>query len=113
MAEEMDVAMYLEGGRKHIKEKDGDRAVADLTEAIRIDPNCAEAYYLRSRAYYARAVTHNRGLVYDLTVGAIQEKMKDDKAIADIRMAIKLDPKNDGYYAQLKMVLGRVPTMKT
>jgi len=52
---------------------DFDRAIADLSEAIRLDPKYAEAYYGRGLAY------GNKG---DL-----------DRAIADYSEAIRLDPK--------------------
>ena len=52
---------------------DSDRAIADLSEAIRLDPKYAEAYYLRGVAYW------NKG---DL-----------DRAVADYSEAIRLDPK--------------------
>jgi len=57
---------------------DFDRAIADLSEAIRLDPKYAEAYYLRGVTY------RNKG---DL-----------DRAIADYSEAIRLDPKLAGAY---------------
>jgi len=107
---EMNAATYLESGRKHVEGKDVNQAIKDLTEAIRLDPNCDEAYHLRSQAYYSRAVTHDQGrsIVYSLTVGAVQKKGDDDKAIADIRMAIKLAPKNNKHYAWLITILDDV-----
>jgi len=56
-----------------------DKAVADFTEAIRLDP------------YYARAY-HNRGKAY-------ADKGDADKAIADITEAIRLNPYvSEAYY---------------
>ena len=52
---------------------DGDRAIADYTEAIRLDPKLAIAYYERGIAYHA--------------LGDF------DRAIADYTEAIRLDPK--------------------
>ena len=46
----------------------------DYTEAIRIDPNCADAYCNRGRAYLTKGDLGN--------------------AIADCTEAIRLDPKN-------------------
>src|SRR6516164_9622897 len=51
---------------------DSDRAIADLSEAIRLDPKYAEAYYLRGVSY------RNKG---DLA-----------RAISDYSEAIRLDP---------------------
>ena len=50
----------------------GDKAIADLTEAIRLDPNNSEAYFERAAEY--------RG------------KGEDDKASADLTEAIRLNP---------------------
>src|SRR4029077_7632168 len=52
---------------------DTDRAIADFTEAIRLDPSYAIAY-------------SNRGSDYS-------RKGKNDRAIADCTEAIRLDPK--------------------
>ena len=66
---------------KKASEKDGrgdyDRAIADYTEAIRLDPNNDIAYNKRGYAHY------NKG--------------DYDKAIADFTQAIKLKP-NNAYY---------------
>ena len=53
---------------------DFDKALADLTEAIRLDPKLAQAYLCRGEAY--------------------SEKGEHGKAIADITEAIRLEPKN-------------------
>ena len=54
--------------------RDYDRAIATVSEAIRLDPKSALAFYYRGRAYV------NKG--------------DDDRAIADYSEAIRLDPKN-------------------
>src|ERR1700730_5666254 len=51
---------------------DRDRAIADFTDAIRLDPNNALAY-------------NNRGLAWN-------EKGDHDRAIADLTQAIRIDP---------------------
>ena len=53
-----------------------DLAISSYTEAVRLDPNCVEAY-------------HGRGLAYTW-------KNENDKAIADYTEALRLDPKNSG-----------------
>ena len=58
---------------------DTDRAIADYTEAIRLDPKFAIAY-------------NNRGLAY-------RDKGDTDRAIADFTEAIRLDPKFANAYA--------------
>ncbi len=73
------------------------RAPADSTEAIRLDPKNAMAYYNRGRAWYAKG--------------------EYDRAIADSTEAIRLDPKNAmAYYnrgragAPRGSTTGRSPT---
>ena len=61
-----------------IEDRDFDGAITQLNEAIRLDPNYAEAYRVRGVA--------NR------------EKGNLDQAIVDYSEAIRLDPKNAGYY---------------
>ena len=54
---------------------DFDRAIADFTEAIRLDPNPDLAYQWRGDAY--------------------SDKGEYDKAIADYTESIRLDPNNE------------------
>src|SRR5262245_42445384 len=86
---------------------DRQRAIADYSEAIRLDPKYAVAYSNRGLAYaykneYDRAIAdyneairldpkyveayYNRGLAYDY-------KNEYDRAIAEFKEAIRLDPK--------------------
>lgn len=62
----------LNRGVVHAENGDSDKAIADYTEAIRLDPTLAQAYYSRGNAYV------NRGAL--------------DKAVADFTGAIRLDP---------------------
>src|SRR5260221_502233 len=83
------------------------RANADLSDAIRLDPNYAEAYYLRGVTYGNKgdidraiadfsesirlepkvaAARYNRGRLYQL-------QGNNEPAIADFSEAIRLDPK--------------------
>ena len=68
-----DVVAYSNRGLAYQGNGKYDKAVTDLTEAIRaLDPNFTVAYF-------------NRGLAY-------QEKREYDKAVADYTEAIRLDP---------------------
>jgi tetratricopeptide (TPR) repeat protein len=64
---------YNNRGITYTHQEDFDRAIADLTEAIRLDPTWAGAYSNRGRAY--------------------REKGEDHRAIADLTESIKLDPR--------------------
>ncbi|MGZ3361542.1 MAG: tetratricopeptide repeat protein [Xanthobacteraceae bacterium] len=64
---------YNVRGATYVERSDLDRAIADFSEAIRLDPRSALAYNNRGRAY--------------------REKGDDNRAIADLNEAIKLDPK--------------------
>ena len=97
------------------KKGEHDKAIADYTEAIRLDPKDAEAYCNRGLAYgnkgdYDKAIAdyteairlnpkyaeayYNRGMTY-------ASKGEYDKAIADYTEAIRLDPKYaEAYYSR-------------
>jgi Flp pilus assembly protein TadD len=60
-------------GTKSFNRGDYDKAISDSTEAIRLDPNSADAYYLRGNAY--------------------ENQRNFDRAISDYNEAIRLDPK--------------------
>jgi len=96
----------VEQGLQKYEKRDYDGAIADYTEAIRIDPNGANAYYNRGIVYfdkndYDRAVAdytqairinsnyadayNNRGIAY-------ANKYDYDRSIADYTQAIRLNP---------------------
>ena len=99
---------FYEQGKKNLDIRDYNRAISDLTEAIRINETEPNYYFQRARAYdlsnqYDRAIAdyakvimlspnaweayHNRGVVYN--------KKKDyDRAIADYTQAISINPKS-------------------
>jgi tetratricopeptide (TPR) repeat protein len=60
---------------------DSDRAIADYSQAIRLDSSYASAYSNRGQLYYARK--------------------DNDRAIADFNDAIRLDPRDaNAYYSR-------------
>lgn len=99
-------------GNGYRENQDDDRAIADYSEAIRIDPNYEHAYYNRGITYdhkgdYDRAIDDysdairldpndkspyvNRGIDY-------RRKHDYDRAAADYSAAIRIDPNNPDVY---------------
>jgi len=72
------VSSYLDRGRFYAGKGETDKAVADFTGAIGLDPNCVEAYF--ERAYQ-----------YDITGNL-------DGAVADYTEALRVDPTNVDVY---------------
>jgi tetratricopeptide (TPR) repeat protein len=66
-------AFYSNRAAAYNEQGDNDRAIADLNEAIRLDPKLGMAY-------------NNRGAAYN-------EQGDNDRAIADYNEAIRIDPK--------------------
>lgn len=78
-------------GELHGDAKDHDRAIADLTAAIAIDPKMAGAFILRGNAFDAKG--------------------EADKALADYEAAIRLEPNDPvGYFnrAEVHQAKGNV-----
>ncbi len=67
----------------------GDRAIRDFTEAIRIDPEYADAYFHRGRSYH--------GLNYL-------------QALSDYDEALRLDPTNSHYYSYREKLIKEATT---
>jgi tetratricopeptide (TPR) repeat protein len=108
-------ADFIKSGNDAYNKKDYKKAIADFTEAIRLNPNSAEAYQMRGQAtahennFYPDKATIER-IIADFTevirlnpnstAGYFSraqiyewEAMKDtDKAIADYTQCIRLDP---------------------
>jgi len=101
-----DVSFLIKRGREKSNRGDYDGAIADYTEAIRLDPNSATAYNSRGWTYalkgdYDRAIEdataslkirpndaytlHTRGYAY-------AGKGDYDRAIADFEAALRIDP---------------------
>jgi tetratricopeptide (TPR) repeat protein len=65
---------YIDRGNAFYNKRDYDRAIADYTQAIQLDPKLVKGYI-------------NRGLVF-------ANKGDNDRAIADLNQATQLDPKS-------------------
>jgi len=105
-AQNSEAARYYNRGNTYYSNGDYDRAIADFTQAIRLDPNLAPAYSNRARAYnskgdYDKAIADatqairlnpNLAPAYYNRAIAYNSKSDYDKAIADFTQAIRLDP---------------------
>jgi tetratricopeptide (TPR) repeat protein len=76
-------------GNAALERKDYDTAIAEFTEAIRLDPQADDAYHNRAHAY--------------------AEKREYAKAIADYNEAIRLNPDDPASYTSLAWVLATCP----
>jgi len=97
---------FFNSGYAYYEKKDYDHAIEDYTQAIRIDPNYADAYIKRSLAYYEKKdydraiedctqvirINPNYAYAFLIRGFAYREKNDYDRAIEDCTQAIKIDP---------------------
>ena len=101
-------AAFLNRGRAYAGKREYDRAIQDLDQAIRLDPNLALAFNSRGYDYngkgeYDRAMQDfdqairldpNLALAFLNRANAYGRKREFDRAIQDLDQAIRLDPNN-------------------
>jgi tetratricopeptide (TPR) repeat protein len=101
-----DAKSWLYQGNAYYNKGDYDRAIADYTGALRIDPNYASAYNHRGNAYffkgdYDRAIADYTGALridpndasaYNHRGNAYFNKKDYDRAIADYTEVLRIDP---------------------
>ena len=107
---------------KKLAKADYDGAIADATEAIRLDPKHSQAYFNRGEAYrlkddderaiadYSDAIRLNPKLPLAFSGRGESYRMKGDfsRAIADCTEAIRLDPKAwQAYFNRGEAYLGK------
>jgi len=100
---------HFNRGNAYGAKGDHDRAIADYTKAIEINPSYAEAYCLRGATYcvaksqYEQAISDfNKALeinpryavAYYLRGLAYAEKGEYDKAISDLTETLEINPRN-------------------
>jgi tetratricopeptide (TPR) repeat protein len=99
-------AAYNNRGNAYFAKKDYDRAIADYTEAIRLDPKYVLAYINRGSAYKAKGdyddaigdyteattIDPEDALAYSKRGNAYEARKNYDRAIADFTEALQLNP---------------------
>jgi tetratricopeptide (TPR) repeat protein len=112
-------ARGMEAGRRH----DYDLAIAEFSEAIRLNPDNSMAYFHRANAYrqkndFDRAIANYNDVIrlnpdyseaYNNRGFAYVRKGDYDKAIADFNEAIRLSPTNAVAYNNLARLLTVCP----
>jgi tetratricopeptide (TPR) repeat protein len=99
---------YYQRGRKHEQEQQFDLALADYTEALRLDPKLARAWSDRGWLHYRKGLLDQAVTDYDEAIrlepqrasawserGYIHSRRQDyDKALDDLNRAIEMDGKS-------------------
>jgi tetratricopeptide (TPR) repeat protein len=99
---------YNNRGTAYMEKKDYARALQDLNEAIRIDPNNVNAYFNRSLVHSKNGDTDRQMQDLDTAIRVDPKharshgsrgweffiKDEDDRALADLSAAIRLDPRD-------------------
>lgn len=104
---------FNNSGLTNYGKADHDSAIADFTEAIKLDPRYASAYYNRSLAYeakgerkrakadYYQALTLNSKIespIYFSLARSYHEKSEYDKAITEYTRVIEIEPEFTDIY---------------
>ncbi len=111
----------LQPRKRLCRDGDADRAIADYTATIRLDPAHANAYYNRGNSYSSKGDTERAIADYSATIrldpgyanayynrgNAYRNKGNTDRAIADYTEAVRLQPANANAYFNRGNAYGR------
>jgi tetratricopeptide (TPR) repeat protein len=122
------MASSTEDARKHYEQRvvalqneAFDQAIAEFTEAIRLDPKNTDAYYGRASCFASKEDYEKAAVDYSQIIkinardatayggrGAAYDDMgEDDKALADFNKAIQLNPKDNHIYYNRALLYAR------
>src|SRR5215469_10046479 len=104
--------LYHDRAFEYHSKHDNELAIADYNEAIRINPDDADAFYRRGNAWRemgdnARAIADydeairldpNHASALNNRGAAWLEKGQNDRAVADFSAAIRIDPRDPDYH---------------
>src|SRR5712691_5321551 len=90
---------YSRRGRRYFAKGEHDKAIADFTEAIRLDPKNATKYHWRAWCYCEKG-DFDKAFA-DFTEATRLDPTVADQVIADLTETIGLDPNDaDAYYSR-------------
>ena len=104
---------YFQRGRAWDGKNDDDRAIADYSEAVRLNPKVGDYFYNRGLDYtvkgdFTRAIADYTAAInlnprepdyYEWRGLALRKHEEFDRAISDYTKAIELDPRPSRYFA--------------
>ena len=104
---------FLDRGIMFASRSEYDEAIADFSEALKINPNLAAAYLLRGRALFAsvsyvKSVSGNFAGVEAISTWqgpSLGKAEALDRAIADFTRALSMDPNNAQIYLERGQIL--------
>ncbi len=99
---------YFNRGRAFLAEHKTDSAISDLSRAISINAELAQAYDERSRAYLAEDRYPAQARAYSYRGNAYRELGQRELAVSDLRRALDLDA-TDEQSRRLLRALGAEP----